>query len=107
MLRIEDAPQAPRCTHLNTGIARRTPHPRHVWSAHLIRPMRSTPMIQLRRHGTLVRALVLALIAALAIPFSAALSATTAQAHPGHGADTFNALIFSKTAAFRHDSIPA
>ncbi|MDX6282770.1 MAG: hypothetical protein QOH03_3841, partial [Kribbellaceae bacterium] len=32
-------------------------------------------MIQLRRHGTLVRALVLALIAALAIP----LSAVTAQ----------------------------
>ena len=42
-------------------------------------------MIQLRRHGTLVRALVLALIAALAIP----LSAVTAQAHPGHGDDTF------------------
>ncbi|MEV8376233.1 ThuA domain-containing protein [Kribbella sp. NPDC056861] len=60
-------------------------------------------MIQLRRHGTLVRALVLAVIAVLAIP----LSAVTASAHPGHGDDTFNALIFSKTAGFRHDSIPA
>jgi len=60
-------------------------------------------MIQLRRHGTFIRALVLALIAVLAIP----LTATTAQAHPGHGDETFNALIFSKTAGFRHDSIPA
>ncbi|WBQ08108.1 ThuA domain-containing protein [Kribbella sp. CA-293567] len=60
-------------------------------------------MIQLRRHGTLVRALVLALIATLVIP----LSPTPASAHPGHGNDTFNALIFSKTAGFRHDSIPA
>ncbi len=60
-------------------------------------------MIQIRRHGTLVRLLVLALIAALAIP----LSATPARAHPGHGDETFNALIFSKTAGFRHDSIPA
>ncbi|WP_112238196.1 ThuA domain-containing protein [Kribbella monticola] len=60
-------------------------------------------MIQLRRHGTFIRALVLALIATLAIPFTA----TTAQAHPGHGDETFNALVFSKTAGFRHDSIPA
>jgi cytochrome c len=57
-------------------------------------------MIQLRRHGTLVCALVLALFAAL-------LTALPARAHPGHGDETFNALIFSKTAAFRHDSIPA
>ncbi|GAA1645514.1 hypothetical protein GCM10009744_40340 [Kribbella alba] len=62
-------------------------------------------MIQLRRrlHGTVIRAVVLALIAALAIP----LTATPARAHPGHGDETFNALIFSKTAGFRHDSIPA
>ncbi|MFR9722361.1 ThuA domain-containing protein [Streptomyces sp. MS19] len=33
--------------------------------------------------------------------------ATTAAAHPGHGEETFNALVFSKTAGFRHDSIPA
>ncbi|MEU4192129.1 ThuA domain-containing protein [Kribbella sp. NPDC026611] len=57
-------------------------------------------MIQLRRHGTLVCALVLALFAALLTPLPA-------KAHPGHGDETFNALIFSKTAAFRHDSIPA
>ncbi|WP_049570944.1 ThuA domain-containing protein [Streptomyces sp. SBT349] len=30
-----------------------------------------------------------------------------AAAHPGHGDETFNALVFSKTAGFRHDSIPA
>lgn len=62
-------------------------------------------MHQLRRrlHGTVVRAVLLALIAALAIP----LSAVPARAHPGHGDETFNALIFSKTAGFRHDSIPA
>lgn len=57
-------------------------------------------MIQLRRPGTLVCLLVLALIAAL-------LSPSPARAHPGHGDETFNALIFSKTAGFRHDSIPA
>lgn len=57
-------------------------------------------MIQLRRHGALVCALVLALFAAL-------LTALPARAHPGHGDETFNALIFSKTAGFRHDSIPA
>ncbi|TCO32546.1 glucose/arabinose dehydrogenase [Kribbella steppae] len=57
-------------------------------------------MIQLRRHGTVIRALVLALIATLLIPLPA-------RAHPGHGDETFNALIFSKTAGFRHDSIPA
>ncbi|TDO48659.1 glucose/arabinose dehydrogenase [Kribbella sp. VKM Ac-2527] len=62
-------------------------------------------MSQLRRrlHGHLVRAVVLALIAVLAIP----LTAGPARAHPGHGDETFNALIFSKTAGFRHDSIPA
>ncbi|MEV5965478.1 ThuA domain-containing protein [Kribbella sp. NPDC051952] len=57
-------------------------------------------MIQLRRHGTVIGVLVLALIAAM-------LSPLPARAHPGHGDETFNALIFSKTAAFRHDSIPA
>ncbi|TDW21653.1 ThuA domain-containing protein [Kribbella kalugense] len=57
-------------------------------------------MIQLRRPGTLVCLLVLALIAALLAPLPA-------RAHPGHGDETFNALIFSKTAGFRHDSIPA
>ncbi|MFB6721257.1 ThuA domain-containing protein [Kribbella sp. NPDC056345] len=57
-------------------------------------------MIQLRRHGTAMCALVLALIAALLAPLPA-------RAHPGHGDETFNALIFSKTAGFRHDSIPA
>ncbi|WP_433158958.1 ThuA domain-containing protein [Kribbella sp. CA-247076] len=57
-------------------------------------------MIQLRRHGTLVCALVLALFATLLTP-------APATAHPGHGDETFNALIFSKTAGFRHDSIPA
>ncbi|MET7280317.1 ThuA domain-containing protein [Kribbella sp. NPDC005582] len=57
-------------------------------------------MIQLRRHGTAVCALVLALLGALLAPLPA-------QAHPGHGDETFNALIFSKTAGFRHDSIPA
>jgi cytochrome c len=57
-------------------------------------------MIQLRRPGTLVCLLVLALIAALLNP-------SPARAHPGHGDETFNALIFSKTAGFRHDSIPA
>ncbi|MFI7062252.1 ThuA domain-containing protein [Kribbella sp. NPDC050124] len=57
-------------------------------------------MIQLRRHGTVIRALVLALIAAVLVPLPA-------RAHPGHGDETFNALIFSKTAGFRHDSIPA
>ncbi|MEO3749616.1 ThuA domain-containing protein [Streptomyces sp. B6B3] len=30
-----------------------------------------------------------------------------AAAHPGHGDETFNALVFSKTAEFRHDSIEA
>ncbi|MEU4291373.1 ThuA domain-containing protein [Kribbella sp. NPDC026596] len=57
-------------------------------------------MIQLRRPGTLLCLLVLALIAALLTPLPA-------RAHPGHGDETFNALIFSKTAGFRHDSIPA
>ncbi|MDT0265330.1 ThuA domain-containing protein [Streptomyces sp. DSM 44915] len=30
-----------------------------------------------------------------------------AAAHPGHGEETFQALVFSKTEGFRHDSIPA
>ncbi|MFR9727211.1 ThuA domain-containing protein [Streptomyces sp. MS19] len=37
----------------------------------------------------------------------ALVSSGIAAAHPGHDADTFNALVFSKTAGFRHDSIPA
>jgi hypothetical protein len=56
-----------------------------------------------RLRGTVIRVVVLALVAALAIP----INATVATAHPGHGAETFNALVFSKTAGFRHDSIPA
>ena len=60
-------------------------------------------MIQLRRHGTMAWLLVLALFAAVLT----VLTPSTARAHPGHGDETFNALIFSKTAGFRHDSIPA
>ncbi|NYI03850.1 ThuA domain-containing protein [Allostreptomyces psammosilenae] len=41
--------------------------------------------------------------AALAVPGAA----SVASAHPGHGDETFNALVFSKTAGFRHSSIPA
>ncbi|WP_309112821.1 ThuA domain-containing protein [Saccharothrix sp.] len=43
-----------------------------------------------------VAAVVVAVLAALAPP---------AQAHPGHGDETFKALVFSKTAGFRHPSI--
>ena len=60
-------------------------------------------MIQLRRHGTMAWLLVLALFAAVLT----VLTPSTARAHPGHGDETFNALIFSRTAGFRHDSIPA
>ncbi|MFC0629373.1 ThuA domain-containing protein [Kribbella deserti] len=56
-----------------------------------------------RLHGMAIRVVVLAVIAVLAIP----LGAISATAHPGHGDETFKALIFSKTAGFRHDSIPA
>ena len=51
---------------------------------------------------TALRALAFALAAVLVVP----VLALPAQAHEGHGAETFKALVFSKTAAFRHSSIP-
>ncbi|WP_328993099.1 ThuA domain-containing protein [Kribbella sp. NBC_01245] len=56
-----------------------------------------------RLHRMAIRFVILAVIAALSIP----LGVVSATAHPGHGDETFKALIFSKTAGFRHDSIPA
>ncbi|WP_207957741.1 ThuA domain-containing protein [Streptomyces sp. YIM 98790] len=44
---------------------------------------------------------VVAVLAALAVLLAPGLAA----AHPGHGEETFHALVFSKTAAFRHGSI--
>ncbi|WP_052852950.1 ThuA domain-containing protein [Streptomyces avicenniae] len=45
-------------------------------------------------------------VGAVAVTLAVAASGV-AVAHPGHGAETFNALVFSKTAGFRHDSITA
>ncbi|RMI45604.1 ThuA domain-containing protein [Streptomyces triticirhizae] len=42
-----------------------------------------------------------------AVAVALAVGAGVAVAHPGHGEETFNALVFSKTEGFRHDSIPA
>ncbi|SFD72171.1 ThuA domain-containing protein [Streptomyces aidingensis] len=53
-----------------------------------------------RRTALRVVAAVLTAALALLVPGLAA-------AHPGHGDETFNALVFSKTAAFRHGSIEA
>ncbi|MDT0344817.1 ThuA domain-containing protein [Streptomyces litchfieldiae] len=47
-----------------------------------------------------------AAVAVLAI-LSVLLAPGLVAAHPGHGAETFNALVFSKTAGFRHGSIEA
>ncbi len=49
------------------------------------------------------RMLACALAATLAVLTGGGLAA----AHPGHDDETFNALVFSKTAGFRHDSIEA
>ncbi|TDC07407.1 carbohydrate-binding protein [Streptomyces sp. 8K308] len=49
----------------------------------------------------------MAVVAILATLFGSFLGAGAAAAHPGHGAETFSALVFSKTAGFRHDSIEA
>jgi hypothetical protein len=62
----------------------RTPYPTHE-ELPMIHPFR-------RLRGTVIRVVVLALVAALAIP----INATVATAHPGHGDETFNALVFSK-----------
>ncbi|WP_062204224.1 ThuA domain-containing protein [Streptomyces sp. NBRC 109706] len=42
-----------------------------------------------------------------AVALALLVGAGVAVAHPGHDAENFNALVFSKTAGFRHDSIPA
>ncbi len=54
------------------------------------------------------RALFLALATLVALPLGAMLGISPASAHPGHGdTEPFKALVFSKTAAFRHGSIEA
>ncbi|MDT0316926.1 ThuA domain-containing protein [Streptomyces millisiae] len=49
----------------------------------------------------------LAVLTILATLIGALLGAGAATAHPGHGAESFSALVFSKTSGFRHDSIEA
>src|ERR1700754_5143848 len=58
-----------------------------------------------RRRTSTQRPAVLAAVIALIAGLLAAAGVQTTAAHPGHGG--YSILVFSKTAAFRHDSIPA
>ncbi|RJK94774.1 ThuA domain-containing protein [Vallicoccus soli] len=60
----------------------------------------------MRPRGRLRTAVVAALSAALALPTAGAFAAPAAQALEAPGDEAFSALVFSKTAGFRHDSIP-
>lgn len=61
------------------------------------------------RLGTRARHVLAGVVAAsVAVPLSTLAFVEPAAAHPGHGeTDPFDVLVFSKTAGFRHGSIPA